>query len=232
VNYRLEIASCCEDTELTYGDYRLLLGVNAPEVISGQAQTEGRVVARDPIEVGIGLVLEQIIEVDQQSEFFTAVANLQIEWTDPSLAFNPESCNCDFKVYSENKFDDFLSDTNSKWPDFTFRNQQGNRWIQNRNVILFHDGRAVYFERFTTDFQVDFFFASFHLIPSNLSSASNRFSQKNFIGISTWSRSVRSAAILVKMNSSCRICLLTSPLYPPEAISYRAISSVLMRRGT
>jgi len=160
-SYRLEIASCCEDTELTYGDYRLLLGVNAPEVMSGQAQTEGRVVAREPIEVGIGLVLEQIIEVDQQSEFFTAVANLQIEWTDPSLAFNPESCNCDFKVYSENKFDDFLSDTNSKWPDFTFRNQQGNRWIQNRNVILFHDGRAVYFERFTTDFQVDFDFRQF-----------------------------------------------------------------------
>ena len=161
VNYRLEIASCCEDTELTYGDYRLLLGVNAPEVISGQAQSEGRIVAREPIEVGIGLVLEQIIEVDQKSEFFTAVANLQIEWTDPSLAFNPESCNCDFKVYSENKFDDFLSDTNSKWPDFTFRNQQGNRWIQNRNVILFHDGRAVYFERFTTDFQVDFDFRQF-----------------------------------------------------------------------
>ena len=67
-NYRLEIASCCEDSELTYGDYRLLLGVNAPEVMSGQAQTEGRVVARDPIEVGIGLVLEQITDVDQQSE--------------------------------------------------------------------------------------------------------------------------------------------------------------------
>jgi hypothetical protein len=160
-SYRLEIASCCEDTELTYGDYRLLVGVNAPEVLSGQAQTEGRIVAREPIEVGIGLELEQIIEVDQQSEFFTAVANLQIEWTDPSLAFNPESCNCDYKVYSENKFHDFLSDINSKWPDFTFRNQQGNRWVQNRNVILFHDGRAVYSERFTTDFQVDFDFRQF-----------------------------------------------------------------------
>jgi hypothetical protein len=162
-NYLLEIGSCCEDFNLTSGDYRLLLGVNAPEVLSGQAQTEGRLVAREPIDVGIGLVLEQIIEVDQQSEFFTAVANLQMEWTDPSLAFNPESCNCDFKVYSEeNQFQDFfLSDINNKWPDFTFRNQQGNRWIQNRNVILYHNGRAVYSERFTTDFQVDFDFRQF-----------------------------------------------------------------------
>ena len=107
-------------------------------------------------------MLEQIIEVDQQSEFFTTVANLQMEWRDPSLAFNPEDCNCDFKVFSENQFQDyFLSFVNSKWPDFTFRNQQGNRWAQNRNVILYHDGRAVYSERFTTDFQVDFDFRQF-----------------------------------------------------------------------
>lgn len=107
-------------------------------------------------------MLEQIIEVDQQSEFFTTVANLQMEWRDPSLAFNPEDCNCDFKVFSEDQFQDyFLSFVNSKWPDFTFRNQQGNRWAQNRNVILYHDGRAVYSERFTTDFQVDFDFRQF-----------------------------------------------------------------------
>ena len=161
-NYLLEIGSCCEESDLTYGDYRLLLGVNAPEVLSGEAQIEGREVAREPIGVGIGLVLEQIIEVDQQSEFFTTVANLQMEWRDPSLAFNPEDCNCDFKVFSENQFQDyFLSFVNSKWPDFTFRNQQGNRWAQNRNVILYHDGRAVYSERFTTDFQVDFDFRQF-----------------------------------------------------------------------
>jgi hypothetical protein len=160
-NYVLKIGSCCEETSFTEGDYRLLLGVNAPEVLSGGASTEGREIARPPLDVGIGLELEQIIEVNQQSEFFTAVANLQMEWIDTTLAFNPEDCNCDFKVYSEEKFQDFLSTTNSKWPDFTFRNQQGNRWTQNRNVILFHDGKAIYSERFTTDFQVDFDFRQF-----------------------------------------------------------------------
>jgi hypothetical protein len=160
-NYLLEIGSCCEDSNPTYGDYRLILGANAPEVLAGQADVDGRLVARQPIEVGIGLVLEQIIEVNQQSEFFTTVANLSMEWTDPSLAFNPEDCQCDFKIYSEEQFKEFLSTTNSKWPDFSFKNQQGNRWTQNRNVILFHNGKAVYTERFTTDFQVDFDFQQF-----------------------------------------------------------------------
>lgn len=160
-NYLLEIASCCEDSNLTYGDYRILLGVNAPHVLSGQAQTEGRLVAREPIEVGIGLVLEQIIEVDQQSEFFTVVGNLKMEWSDPALAFNPESCQCDFKVYNDYDFNQFLVEINNRWPDFTFHNQQGPRWIQNQNVVHFHDGRLEYSERFTTDFQVDFDFRQF-----------------------------------------------------------------------
>jgi hypothetical protein len=160
-NYRLEIASCCEGDDLTYGDYRLLIGVNAPEVLSGKAEPEGRVVAREPIEVGVGLVVEQITHVDLQSEFFTAVASIQLEWTDPTLAFNPESCHCDFKTYSETNFVQFLEDSNGRWPDFTFQNQQGNRWTQNRNVVLFHDGRVIYTERFSTDFQVDFDFRQF-----------------------------------------------------------------------
>jgi hypothetical protein len=160
-NYLLEIGSCCEESSYSEGDYRVLLGVNAPDVLSGQANIEGREIARPSLDVGIGLELEQIIEVNQQSEFFTAVANLHMEWIDPTLAFNPEDCHCDFKIYSEEKFQDFLSTTNSKWPDFTFKNQQGNRWTQNRNVILFHDGRAIYSERFTTDFQVDFDFRQF-----------------------------------------------------------------------
>lgn len=160
-NYLLEIASCCEDSELTYGDYHLLLGVNAPEVLSGQAQPQGRAVARDPIPVGAGLILEQIINVDQQSEFFTVVGSFQMEWTDPALAFAPESCQCDFKVFNDYNIDQFLAEIDNRWPDFTFRNQQGPRWIQNQSIVQFHDGHVTYFERFTTDFQVDFDFRQF-----------------------------------------------------------------------
>ena len=160
-NYVLQIGSCCEDSDLTFGDYRLLLGVNAPEVLSGGARPQGRVVARDPIPVGAGLILEQIIEVDQQAEFFNVVGSYQMEWSDPALAFDPESCQCEFKVFNDYNIDQFLIAIDNRWPDFTFRNQQGPRWTQNQSIVQFHDGHVIYTERFTTDFQVDFDFRQF-----------------------------------------------------------------------
>jgi hypothetical protein len=160
-NYQLEIIGCCEADQRTTGDYRLLVGVNQPEVLTGIAAVEGRAVVREPIEVKIGLKLEQIVEMDQQAEFFTAVASLQLEWTDPALAFNPESCHCNFLTFSGNEFNQYVAEAKARWPDFTIQNQQGNRWTQNRDVVLFADGRTIYFERFTTNFQVDFDFRKF-----------------------------------------------------------------------
>jgi hypothetical protein len=160
-NYQLEIAACCEEEQVTIGDYRLLVGVNTPEVLTGIAAVEGRAVVREPIEVKIGVRMEQIVEMDQQAEFFTAVASLQLEWTDPALAFNPETCHCDFLTFSGNDFNQYVAETKARWPEFTIQNQQGNRWTQNRDVVLFADGRAIYFERFTTNFQVDFDFRQF-----------------------------------------------------------------------
>lgn len=160
-NYRLEIASCCGDERVTSGDYRLLVGVNAPEVMAGQAEPGGRAVVREPVEVQTGVRMEQIIDVNQQQEFFTAVSSLQMEWTDPALAFNPESCQCDLKTYTAETFSEFLDESGGRWPAFSLQNQQGNRWVQNRDLVVFADGRASYFERFTTDFQVDFDFRKY-----------------------------------------------------------------------
>jgi hypothetical protein len=156
------MVSCCGDERVTTGDYRLLVGVNAPQVLSGAAETGGRPVVKAPIDVQIGIKLEQIIDVDQSNEFFTAQASLQMEWTDPALAFNPEDCECTFKTFTDDAFEDFVEGVEEgKWPDFTFQNQQGNRWTQNKVVVLWSDGRAQYFERFTTSFQVDFDFRDY-----------------------------------------------------------------------
>ena len=161
-NYWLEIASQGEGQEATAGDYRLLVGVNAPEVLTGSADTEGgRDVILEPIEVRVGTKVEQIVDVNQQSEFFTAVGSLQMEWTDPALAFNPETCGCDVKSFLGPGVDQFIGSTERRWPDFTLQNQQGNRWIQNQTLTIAPNGHTTYFERFTTNFQVNFDFRQY-----------------------------------------------------------------------
>ena len=160
-NYRLEIQAYGDDVQVTRGDYRLLVGINAPEVLTGEAEPDGREVIREPIEVKTGVKLEQIIEVDQANEFFNAAASLQMEWTDPALAFNPESCQCDVKTFTGSGLTQFIADNQLIWRAFSLQNQQGNRWVQNSVLAVFPEGREIYFERFTTNFQVDFDFRQF-----------------------------------------------------------------------
>jgi hypothetical protein len=145
----------------TLGDFKLLVGRNAPEVLNGDADTSGLPVIQAAIPVQIGVKLQQIVQVNQSDEFFTAVVSVRMEWTDPTLSFSPASCQCNSKVYAENDFNKFLNDVKGQWPDFSFYNQQGNRWVQNRAVVMRPDGSVIYFERFTTNFQVDFDFSQF-----------------------------------------------------------------------
>jgi hypothetical protein len=158
-NYEINVSSCCGQEQTTSGDFRLLVGVNTPEVLSGRAPVEGRAVIRDPMQVEIGTRIENIVDVDQQMEFFTAVVRQRFEWTDPDLAFNPESCQCDFLAFTGGAIDRFLGDR--VWPAFDLDNRQGNRFIHSRELVVFSDGRAVYSERSTTSFQVDFDFRKY-----------------------------------------------------------------------
>ncbi len=155
--FAVRILGCCEDNP-TFGDYRLLVGRNAPEVLTGDAQHTSEDVIQEPIPVAIGIKLQQIVEVDEQNEFFSAVASLQMEWDDPALAFSPDECDCTFRTYTEKDFAQFQEDTGDHWPEFTVFNQQGNRWTQNRVAVIWQDGHALYFERFSTNLQVDFDF--------------------------------------------------------------------------
>lgn len=143
------------------GEFRLLLGINQPDVLAGSAAVTEQSVIRAPIEVKVGVKLQQVIDVNFQDEFFSIVGSMAMEWTDPTLAFSPDTCSCTRKIYTEKEFDRFLADVNGKWPDFTLYNQQGNRWVQNRVVVAEPNGHTTYFERFSTNLQVDFDFRQF-----------------------------------------------------------------------
>jgi hypothetical protein len=150
------------DEEITPDTYRLLAGLNAPEVLTGQAETVGRRILREPIKVKVGVRLQQITGVDQQAENYGAVVGLRMEWDDSRLAFSPDSCDCRFKLFTQKDFDKFITLTGGDWPEFTLFNQQNNRWTQNQLVVIDTSGHATYFERFTTTFQApDFDFRQF-----------------------------------------------------------------------
>jgi hypothetical protein len=155
-NYYLEIAAASPGGQLTSGDYRLLVGLNAPQVFENQGQPNSESLLALPIPVKVGLKLQQIVNIDQPNEIMTDVGTLKLEWTDPALAFDPDDCNCAKRVYTENSYNKFLEDVKGRWPDFTFFNQQGNRWTQNRLIEIESNGHVTFLERFSTNFQIDF----------------------------------------------------------------------------
>ena len=162
VDYALEVrAASLPDGTVTEGDYRLLVGVNAPDVLTGQAQPQGDKVLAAPIEVETGLKILRISAVDSPNENFSVVGSLRMDWTDPALAFSPDSCNCSVKLYTDKEVDRFLAEVGSRWPAFTFFNQLGNRWTQSRTAAIWPDGRARYAESFNTTFQADFDFRQY-----------------------------------------------------------------------
>lgn len=162
VGYALEVqAGSLPDGTVTEGDYRVLVGVNAPDVLTGQAQPQGDKVLEAPVEVKTGLKILRISAVDSANENFSIVGSMRMDWTDPDLAFSPDSCNCSVKLYSEKEFDRFLAEVGSQWPAFTFFNQLGNRWVQSRAAAIWPDGSARYAEHFNTTFQADFDFRQY-----------------------------------------------------------------------
>jgi len=161
-NARIAIEACCEDGPNSEGEYRLLVGANTPEVLSGEAEPSGDPILLEPLNARIGVQMQQITNVDQKAENFGVVATLQIEWHDPALAFSPDSCQCNFKVLLGTDFADFVVENDIVWPEFTLFNQQGKRFTQNQYAILRPSGDAVYFERFTATLQApDFDFRRF-----------------------------------------------------------------------
>ncbi len=159
-NNRLEVLASPLNGANTTGDFRLLAGLNAPGVLAGNESPGGRSVLQEPIPVKVGIELEQITSVDQVSENFAIVANIWMEWNDPALAFSPDECNCQLKIYRS--INDFVDVEGSRWPEFRLYNQQAQRWTQNQIIVVQPNGTATYFEHFWTTLQApDFNFRAY-----------------------------------------------------------------------
>ena len=162
IDYRLNLSACCEGGEPTEGEYRLLVGLNEPDVLTGDATPTGRELIDAPTRVQVGVRLQQITSVDQKAENYGAVVTMQMRWNDPDLAFSPDACDCSFKIFRGGDFVDFAAENGVTWPEFTLFNQQGLLHTQNELVVVWPNGDALYFRRFSTTFQApDFNFERF-----------------------------------------------------------------------
>lgn len=150
-NNHLMIYGDLLDGGLTTGSYRLLVGLNDPGALINSSKSRGEQVLLEPIKVRSCMKLDQITEVDQKNENFAIVASLWLSWKDPDLAFSPESCQCGYKVY--HSIDQFIEKEKKPLPEFTIYNQQGKRFSQNQMVVIYPDGEALYFERFSATLQ-------------------------------------------------------------------------------
>ncbi len=161
-NFDLIVTAWDDEGAYTAGEYRLVVGTNAPAVLTGEAEPTGRELVSGAQPVRILAELQQITGVDQQSENYGGVYYLQMDWHDDTQAFNPDDCLCDFKTFIGPGYNRLVSDENLIWPAFTIFNQQNNRWIQNQGIIVEANGDMRYFERFTTTLQApDFNFRAF-----------------------------------------------------------------------
>lgn len=133
------------------------------------AQTEQRfqadlqaVMPEEPYTVAVGVWVDQITHIVQKAENFGVVANLRLEWDDPELAFDVEKAGQDVKVYSRAAFTRFVDENGLFGPAFVIHNQQGRRFVQHAEVIVFSSGHAVYYERFSATLQApDFDFVQY-----------------------------------------------------------------------
>lgn len=142
--------------------YRLVVGINAPEVLKNEAVAGGLPVFEETRNVKIGVSIDQLANVDQQSENFTVVGSLQMIWHDSALAFSPDKCDCLIKKMELNDLKSLANKKDIFLPLFTFFNQQGNRWTQTEVAFIEPTGRITYREKFTVTLQApDFDFRAY-----------------------------------------------------------------------
>lgn len=111
----------------------------------------------NPLEVGIGIHIDQISFVDQKSENFGAVVTIRASWLDPALSFNRNDIGRDVRIVKPEAFVQHASDRSTIVPAFVIQNQQSNRWIHQSVVAIHHSGQVTYLEKSSLTLQAPYF---------------------------------------------------------------------------
>ena len=149
----LEIKGLDQSGQVASSDFRILIGINKPEVLQGKADSGGSDLIREPLQVTVAIQVDQISSISQKNENFSVVGQLQLTWVDPKLAFNPNSCKCNKKVYGATNFRVSASEKGIRLPGYIFLNQQGKRHSQEEIITIRPDGSATWYERFSVTLQ-------------------------------------------------------------------------------
>ena len=89
--------------------YLFLVAALCAVILDGQAHAQNILgegiegltgTPENPLQVGIGIKIDQITSVDQKAENYGAVIVLRAEWIDPALAFDPEELGRDVQVFN------------------------------------------------------------------------------------------------------------------------------------
>jgi hypothetical protein len=124
--------------------------------------------ASEPTVVRVGIKLEQIVNIDQKAESFTAVYTLQLRYRDPGLAFERAPNDPPFRMMTLAGFLAKKQEAGLIWPDIVLANKQGRRDVNLESVEIHPDGEVRLYERATATFQApDFDFRDFPFDTQN-----------------------------------------------------------------
>jgi hypothetical protein len=140
--------------EQSTGEYRILIGIDAPQILTGMAEPTADPLIREATSIQIGFELLQITTVDQQNKNFSIVGIMRAEWLDHTQAFDASDCQCLEEVYADDRqLFTFMSESGIHWPDFRIVNQQTSREIHTEVLTRHSDGRIELEERFSVTLQ-------------------------------------------------------------------------------
>lgn len=118
--------------------------------------------AYEPTAVQIGIKLNQIVNINQKAESFTAVYTLQLHYRDPALTYERSADDPPFKMMTIAGFLAKAQELGLIWPDAVLSNKQGRRDVNLDSVQIHPDGEVLVYERATATFQApDFDFRHF-----------------------------------------------------------------------